>query len=297
MAKTDALQPATAHYDAAAEGYHRQYERARILDPSAPYPANYFRMQTMLNRFAQAGARRVIEVGVGEGTPLRTLAAAGVEAWGFDIAEKMVGVAKSRAGEAGIDPAHIFWGDIEDPATYMGCLKDGPFDGLMAMGVMPHVHNDAFVLDNMRTLVKPGGTVFIEFRNSLFSLFTFNRYTAEFVLGELLKDVSPELKKLVAADLERRLAMDQPRPRKSDVGASYDEIRAKFHNPFEVLDLFNQVGFEEAELHFYHYHAAQPYLEGADPALFRAESVKLEHETSGWRGLFLSSAFVVEAVA
>jgi hypothetical protein len=32
------------------------------------------------------------------------------------------------------------------------------------------------------------------------------------------------------------------------------------------------------------------------PELFREEAVRLEHETSGWRGLFLCSAFVVEAV-
>jgi hypothetical protein len=39
-----------------------------------------------------------------------------------------------------------------------------------------------------------------------------------------------------------------------------------------------------------------PYLADRMPELFREEAIRLEHESSGWRGLFLCSAFVVEAV-
>ena len=43
-------------------------------------------------------------------------------------------------------------------------------------------------------------------------------------------------------------------------------------------------------------HPAMPYLNDIDKELFREEALKLEHDTSGWRGLFLCSAFVVEAI-
>lgn len=298
MSDNAALEKTRAHYDAAAADYHQIYERDRLSDLTAPYPANYFRMQKMLNAFVEADVKRVIEVGVGEGAPLRTLAKAGVDAWGFDISEKMVETARRRAVEVGIDPAQIFWGDVEDPATYVEALRDGKFDGLMAMGVMPHVQNDDFVLENMRTMVKPGGRVFIEFRNKLFSLFTFNRHTYEFIMDDLLAGVDERLREQVAMDLKARLEMDKPTPRTGDPNApGYDEIRSKFHNPFEVLDMFERCGFEEAGLHWYHYHPAPPVLEAADPAIFRTEAMKMEHETSGWRGFFLCSAFVVEAIA
>ena len=55
---------------------------------------------------------------------------------------------------------------------------------------MPHVRNDDFTLNNMKSMVKSGGHVFIEFRNKLFSLFTFNRYTLEFIMDDLLRGVS-----------------------------------------------------------------------------------------------------------
>jgi 2-polyprenyl-3-methyl-5-hydroxy-6-metoxy-1,4-benzoquinol methylase len=287
------------HYDAVASDYQKQYESDRLHDVSRPYPANYFRLQLLINSFATKGIKRVIEVGVGEGTPLSTLGKAGIEVWGFDISSAMVEASRARMRENGMDPDHIFWGDIQDSTTYAHVIQSGLFDGLMAMGVMPHVTNDDMVLENMAALVRPGGSVFIEFRNSLFSLFTFNRYTAEFILDDLLKGVSVEVKAAVAKDLESRLRMDMPPVRKTVGGSDapgYDAILSKFHNPLEVQGLFARHGFEQTKLLWYHYHPAMPYLESSMPTLFREEAIRLEHEASGWRGLFLCSAFVVEAV-
>ena len=81
-----------------------------------------------------------------------------------------------------------------------------------------------------------------------------------------------------------------------EVVPGYDAILSKFHNPFEVLDLFKKCGFIESKLLWYHYHPAMPYLSNEDMALFRDEALKLEHDATGWKGLFLCSAFVVEAV-
>jgi hypothetical protein len=167
------------------------------------------------------------------------------------------------------------------------------------MGVMPHVKNDDAVIENMSSLIKPGGRVFIEFRNKLFSLFSFNRYTADFILNDLLPEVSPEVKAQVDKDLRSRLRMDMPPKRKkfeSTEAPGYDEILSKFHNPLDIEQLFKKHGFTDFKLLWYHYHPAMPYLEKNFPELYRKESIRLEHESSNWRGLFLCSAFVVEAV-
>lgn len=287
------------HYDATAASYQTRYDRAFMHDPSMRYPANYFRLQLLLNAFINKGLKRIIEVGVGEGTPLATLAKTGVDVWGFDISEPMIACSKERMREHGLNPDQIGYGDIQDPVTYAHFLRGGQFDGLMAMGVMPHVTNDDSVLENMAGLVRPGGSVFIEFRNKLFSLFTFNRMTKSFILDDLLRDVAPELKEKVATDLESRLRMDMP-PVRTSVDQSnapgYDQILSKFHNPFEVAELFKRHGFVDIQLRWYHYHPAMPYLAAEDPSLFREEALALEHEASNWRGYFLCSAFVVEAV-
>jgi hypothetical protein len=176
------------------------------------------------------------------------------------------------------------------------------------MGVLPHVQNEEFVLKNMKNLVKPNGRVFIEFRNKLFSLFTFNRYTYEFIMEDLLDGVSPQLKSIVSKNLKDRLQMNLPTPRMTSASANvndssadgevigYDAILSKFHNPFEMIDLFEKIGFKESKLHWYHYHPAMPNLSEEDPQLFRDEALKLEHNNSNWKGMFLCSAFVIEAV-
>lgn len=76
----------------------------------------------------------------------------------------------------------------------------------------------------------------------------------------------------------------------------YDAILSKFPNPFEVVGNFKKHGFVDIKLLWYYYHPSRPYLQGSMPELFREEAIRLEHDPSNWRGYFLCSAFVVEAV-
>ena len=207
----------------------------------------------------------------------------------------------------GLNQEDIIWADIQDPVTYSPLLKKGKYEGLLAMGVMPHVDNEKYVLCNMRDMVKPGGKVFIEFRNKLFSLFTFNRYSYEFIMDDLLDGVDPKLKNIVSENLKPRLEMDKPEKRLTGKSADlvepsgeettvgYDAILSKFHNPFEILDLFKECNFIDEKLLWYHYHPAFPFLSKGNEKIFGEEALKLEHENSNWKGLFLCSAFVVEA--
>jgi len=278
------------YYDGVADRYFEQYQRQH-LGAREKYPQNYFRLQLLTNRLALAGSTTVYEVGTGEGTPLATLARTGRAVAGCDISQKMVDQTRATLQTAGVDPARVQWADIEDSLTFANQLLLGPFDALVAFGVMPHVKKDDLVIRNMRSLVRPGGRLFIEFRNKLFSLFTFNRLTLDFIVNDLLKDASPEVKQQVGDGLRDRLAMDQPAQK------AYESISPKFHNPFEVPELLEREGFGQVQLHWYHYHAVPPILEalvGRDRCW--EESAKMEHRST-WRGYFLCSAFVVEAVA
>ncbi len=252
------------HYDAEAENHSLRYDSALLKDINRSYPGNYFRLQLLLNCFMSKQPNRIIEIGVGERTPLCALAAMGAEVWGFDLSERMLEQARARFKSHGLDPEHLFVVDITDPVTYAHVLSGGQFDGLVAMGVLPHVENDDTVMRNIAQLIRPGGTAFIEFRNKLFSLFSFNRYTLEFFLDDLLSGVDQDLKMEVARDLEPRLRLDMPPEEKFIEGTDapgYDAILSKFHNPFEVPPLLERNGFTGIELHWYHHHPAMPYLE------------------------------------
>jgi 2-polyprenyl-3-methyl-5-hydroxy-6-metoxy-1,4-benzoquinol methylase len=282
-------------YDAEAAEYHRMYQREN-LETSERYPANYFRLQILVRRLASLGAKRVYEIGVGEGSPLVAMAKLGLEVAGCDISEAMVAAARKNFLAAGLSQELIQWGDVEDATTMAGQLDGGKFDAVVAAGVLPHVRNDRLMIETVKMCLKPGGVALIEFRNKLFSLFTFNRLTKEFILDDLLQDVPTAIKATVEAELDRRCAIDQPgiRTRRPGTDIAYDDILAKFHNPFELQDIFRSSGFSDVQVHWYHYHPAPPMMEPAVGPDFRRAAMRLEHEGS-WRGMFLCSAGVVEA--
>lgn len=293
---TEKLQDAAAHYDAVADNYAAQYRRENLAE-AAEYPANYFRLQILTAALARSGLKSVYEVGVGEGTPLAVMASMGFRVAGCDISNKMVEAARRTLQSHGTDPACIAWGDIEDSTTFAHQVAGGKFDAVVAAGVLPHVTNDELFLHNLGMIVRSGGKVFIEFRNALFSLFTFNRHTRDFILNDLLANVDDKVKQTVARDLDKRLATDLPPLRKQIEGSDapgYDAILSKFHNPFELTALFEANGYTNVKIHWYHYHPAPPMLEGALGSDFRKAAMALEHENT-WRGYFLCSAGVIEA--
>ena len=189
--------------------------------------------------------------------------------------------------DLGLPEENISWGDIEDSVSLVEISRLGPFDALLAMGVLPVIGHEKVGLQNMLSLVKPGGKVFVECRNKLFSLVTFNRHTYNFIMDDLLGEVAPSLRDATGSFLQTRVDMDSP-PKPSGVAA-------KSHNPHEVTQIFEQAGFIDIEIKPFHYHAAPPHFERELSNAFRTESIALEDDPSDWRGLFLCSAFLVEA--
>src|SRR5690242_11693733 len=104
------------YYDAVTKDYDRQYDRETLLDTKKYYPANYFRMQLMINSFLKNNLKRILEVGSGEGTPLLQLHKAGFDVAGFDISQNMVDKSRENFTKSipDFDTSKLFWGDIRD---------------------------------------------------------------------------------------------------------------------------------------------------------------------------------------
>lgn len=282
------------HYDASAPTYSEQYDESKILT-SKEYPANFFRLKKIKKRAAELGLTSMYELGIGDGSPLAALGEMGLRVGGSDFSEGMLAVARAQFEEKGLDPSLLTWGDIQDRATLESAIATGPYDAVMALGVLPHVRDEADVIDNMAAFIGPGGTLFLQFRNSMLSLYSFNRLTMEFILDELIADVPEDVRAIVVAGLRDRLAMDKPPKREWDVnGPAYDEILAKFHNPFELAELVRAHGFTDIRYHWYNYHVTPPMLAGEAGERFRRAGIAME-DTDTWRGMFLCSAGVIEA--
>jgi SAM-dependent methyltransferase len=255
------------YYDNVAKDYHKFYD-GDPMDLSQPYPANYFRLQLLKKSFADC--QRVLDVGCGDGIPLSELPA--LLKIGFDVSPKMVAEAQKRVS--------AFCADLTRPETYKVI---GGFDGIICAGVMPHIEDAEAALLNMKALLAPGGKVFVEFRNDLFNLFAMNRLTVEFIADDLTE---PPYHQQAVAELSARMRMDVPPLR------PYDTMTARYHNPLEMVGLFERLGFVDVKTLWYHYHPALPYLD--DGFEFRKAAMAMEGKPS-WKSMFICSAFVIEA--
>ena len=284
-----------SHYDGSASSYGDQYDPEKLWT-NAEYPANLFRLQLVQRLLAEAGSTSVYELGVGDASPLSTIGATGLRVAGNDVSPEMVRVARANMEAKGLDGSLITLLDAQDAAAVRAEHElRGEFDSVMALGVIPHVSDDAAFVKAMDDFLRPGGQLLLQFRNSMFSMFTFNRLTKEFILDELLVDVSQEIRDVVAADLDARLAVDKPPKRTRPTGDGYDEILSRFHNPFELAEVVKAAGYSDIRFHWYNYHPAYPMLAGSiDARAYREAQVALEHEGT-WRGMFLCSAGLIEA--
>lgn len=252
------------------------------------YPANDFALDHVLDVCREQGFTRILEIGVGHGKAVPVLAGAGLEITGVDRNPEMVEVSRAAMVAVGQDPDRITLGDIEDPAVVASLLEQGPFDAVLGLGILPTAVDEDGVWRSVSSLLRPGGRAFMEYRNVLFSLVTFNRHTRDFILDDLLVDVSPTMRQAAAEFIEPRLNVDVP-PRPTSPNPP------KYHNPLTIPATVERIGLADPTPVYFHYHAAPPALEAADPDLFHAESTALEHEDSGWKGMFLCSVFLIDA--
>ncbi len=289
------------HYQESANHFRRKYS-----SDSEAYPAEQIRLKILQRRLSALGTRTLLDCGCGEGTPLAVIHGGGVEVWGFDFVEEMTAQADALLVSEGLKN-RVWRGDITDAASFRpeGIEMPDRFDACIALGVFPHFADEAGALRNMAAALSEDGRVFVSFRNELFSLFTLNRYAHEFFLDRLVdvarsQDRLPEWRETLAemsGELEPFFRMDLPPVRKGKADApGYDEILSRFHNPLEMPELFKAAGFRDAELHFYHFHAFPPLFEKGRADPFRNLSLAMEKNPNDWRGYFMASAFVVEAV-
>ena len=285
------------HYDGSAPTYHEQYDPERDWEHDE-YPSSYFRLLKDIDILRERGVRSVYELGAGEASPIIAIQEAlGVDIHASDLSPEMVRHGKENLTRHGLQSDLLAELNIMDrDAVRAESARVGQSDAVLALGVIPHVEDDDWFVEAMSMFVRPGGTLILQFRNSMFSMFTFNRLTKELILDEVMAPVPQKFKDAVAADLDQRLAVDKPPKRTWDREApAYDEILARFHNPFELAEVVQAHGFTDLSYSWYNFHPTYPMIAGEiDAQEYRQAQVDLESDTS-WRGMFLCSAGMIIA--
>ncbi|MFJ4306567.1 amino acid adenylation domain-containing protein, partial [Streptomyces pseudovenezuelae] len=133
-------------------------------DDGAPIPLPQMRQwrAATVERIAELGARRVLEIGVGSGLLLSQLAADCAEYWATDLSPVVVErLARQVAGESALR------GKVRlraQPADDLSGLPEGHFDAIVLNSVVQYFPSAEYLLRVLRgaaTLLAPGGAMFV----------------------------------------------------------------------------------------------------------------------------------------
>ena len=247
------------------------------------YPANSFAFRHVLDQVAVTKANSIIEAGIGSGQAIPVWQSANLEITGFDNNPERVTDSRAVMAHAGLDQAMVVCADAAIAETLTAVPNNGTADILVGMGVLPHCPDLQGAVDNLTRMVRPGGWVFLELRNVLFSLFTFNRYTYDLFDQVMLEGVQPEVRAAGLDFIASRVLMDVP---------SNPAPLEQFHNPLTVASELSDTALTNIRLLPFHYHAAPPAADVSPQRLDDASAV-LESRDDDWRVLLMCSAFLL----
>tara|TARA_B100000579_G_C22813134_1_gene846335 strand:+ start:294 stop:1163 length:870 start_codon:yes stop_codon:yes gene_type:complete len=242
--------------------------------------------------------KKLLDVGCGPASILRLLNDKNLDCYGFDLTPDMVEEAKKYFKSKKKKSENLWIGNALKEKDYKKQLKK--YDGCICFGVFPHLKDkdELKVFKNILSVLNTDGIVLIEARNSLFSLFTQNRYTSDFLKNEIINSnskISQERENIpkVLEKINQRLFMNEPKIRKGKKNSpGYDEILSKSNNPFVLREKMLKAGFSSVEPLFYHYHAFPPVYKKFFPKTYLKRSLEIENPND-WRGYFMASAFIL----
>jgi cyclopropane fatty-acyl-phospholipid synthase-like methyltransferase len=272
-----------------AKKYGEQYQ---ANDLAKLYPEHVFRLKIFLNLLSAIQPDRMLDIGCGSGQPLLAFLREGYNAHGFDYSNEMIEQTKQLLLSNGLDSARVSRNNMEK----IEGISPGFYDCIVGLGSLYYSRNFGSTISQISSLLPKGGDFIFSLRNELFSLFSQNAYTSDFLLQKLIPSASltPDLKTRIAAFLGDKFSISTAT--KKFLTIDEQKIFSLYHNPLTVeKDVLAPAGFALKGIYYYHYHALPPEFEHSDTEEFRRLSCELENPTD-WRGMFMSSSFVVHAV-
>jgi len=275
------------YYDQEAKNYMRKYTEAY-----EGYPTYTMRLNLALQCIREKNIKKILDCGCGSCGPMIRFLQEGYEVKGFDISPEMVNSGKKELEKAGFGTSFIVEGDVEDSMPF----ADERFDAVLAFGIFPHLKDEVQSLKKIGTVLNSEGYVYASFRNDLFALFSLNEYSYNFFMTKLIDTdaLGSELCRKAQEVLSEKFGYDKE-GLKNNNDLRYQDIYARFHNPFTVEKrLFLPSGFKVEKILFHHFHALPPQFGKANLKKYRELSLSLENPDD-WKGYFMASTFLVEA--
>ena len=166
--------------------------------------------------------KTVVDIGCGGGILTESMAAAGADVLGVDMAEGPLAVARLHKAESGADVTYE-----QSTAEALAADRAGDFDVVTCLEMLEHVPDPAQVVQSCAELVKPGGHVFFSTINRNPKSFVFAIVGAEYVL-KLLPAGTHEYAKFIRPSELEEWARAAGLQLRSSIGMHYNPILKEY---------------------------------------------------------------------
>jgi 2-polyprenyl-6-hydroxyphenyl methylase/3-demethylubiquinone-9 3-methyltransferase len=168
---------------------------------------------------ASLRGKRVLDVGCGGGLLSEAMAKAGANVTGIDLGTATVEVAELHALESGVAVRYL-----RESAEQHAMENAGAYDIVTCMEMLEHVPEPHAVLGALRTLVKPGGDVFVSTINRNLKAYLLAIVGAEYVLN-LLERGTHTYERFIRPSELARWAREAGLEVLDSAGLEYDPLR------------------------------------------------------------------------
>ncbi|MBC2768433.1 bifunctional 2-polyprenyl-6-hydroxyphenol methylase/3-demethylubiquinol 3-O-methyltransferase UbiG [Pusillimonas minor] len=175
---------------------------SRWWDPESEFKPlhaiNPLRLGWVQDIAGSLNGKKIVDVGCGGGILAESMAVAGAQVTGIDLAEKSLTVARLHSLESGVK---VDYQSVS--AEDFAAQHAGQFDVVTCMEMLEHVPDPASIVQACSQMVKPGGWVFFSTLNRNTKSFLFAIVGAEYVLRLLPKGTHSYEKFIKPSELSR----------------------------------------------------------------------------------------------
>jgi SAM-dependent methyltransferase len=281
-----------------ARFFNEVYRRVDLERGNRPETRLHPRDRIFLGRILPSfrpAACRILDYGCGQGRLLAELLARGFDARGVEKHDGMRAIAEAETANWSGDGSRVTAGGIEA----LGETIAQSCDVVIAMGVFQYLPKTEYdrTLAAIRRLLKPGGALVATYQNAFFDLFTFNKYSVDFLMEKLVLPMldAPDSAAAIADDI-RALLTNPERPTYAPTRAR-DNIFVHLTNPLTLEAHLKTAGFVLQQTYFYEFFGLPPLLAVRHEAVAKAIAERFEIENAtAWQGHFMANALLAHAV-